>query len=128
MIEIFKDCLRADAHAHFSPCLSETPLSLAVQSGLPVEGIKVLVQGGAHLDFRNRDGLTAVHKAVRAHNHAGLVVRTLNSSCMHANHRHTQVGRNYYVIMIRSHLIILYKTHKYFANAASHVGSHFILP
>ncbi|XP_070846625.1 SH3 and multiple ankyrin repeat domains protein 1-like [Chaetodon trifascialis] len=52
----------------------ETPLSVAVQSGLPVEGIRVLVQGGAHLDFRNRDGLTAVHKAVRAHNHAGLLV------------------------------------------------------
>lgn len=55
---------------------SETPLSVAVQSGLPVECIRVLVQGGAHLDFRNRDGLTAVHKAVRAHNHAGLLVRT----------------------------------------------------
>ncbi|XP_030255954.1 SH3 and multiple ankyrin repeat domains protein 1-like isoform X2 [Sparus aurata] len=56
------------------PDSGETPLSVAVQSGLPVEGIRVLVQGGAHLDFRNREGFTALHKAVRAHNHAGLLV------------------------------------------------------
>uniref|UniRef100_A0A3Q3VMM8 SH3 and multiple ankyrin repeat domains 1 n=1 Tax=Mola mola TaxID=94237 RepID=A0A3Q3VMM8_MOLML len=55
------------------PDSGETPLSVAVQSGLPMEGFKLLVQGGAHLDFRNRDGLTAVHKAVQAHNHAGLL-------------------------------------------------------
>ncbi|AWP17507.1 putative SH3 and multiple ankyrin repeat domains protein 1-like [Scophthalmus maximus] len=55
------------------PDTGETPLSVAVQPGLPVEGIKVLVQGGAHLDFRSRDGLTPVHKAVGAHNHAGLL-------------------------------------------------------
>ncbi|XP_047465238.1 SH3 and multiple ankyrin repeat domains protein 1-like isoform X2 [Mugil cephalus] len=55
------------------PDSGETPLSVAVQSGLSVEGIRLLVQGGAHLDFRSRDGLTAVHKAVRAHNHAGLM-------------------------------------------------------
>lgn len=58
-------------------CGSETPLSVAVQSGLPMEGFKLLVQGGAHLDFRNTDGLTAVHKAVQAQNHTGLLVRTL---------------------------------------------------
>ncbi|XP_068610359.1 LOW QUALITY PROTEIN: SH3 and multiple ankyrin repeat domains protein 1-like [Brachionichthys hirsutus] len=55
------------------PDSGETLLSLAVQPGLPVEGIRMLVQGGAHLDFRNRDGLTPVHKAVRVHNHAGLL-------------------------------------------------------
>ncbi|CAN9508545.1 unnamed protein product [Ophioblennius macclurei] len=55
------------------PDSGETPLSVAVQSGLSAEGIRVLVQGGAHLDFRSRDGFTAVHKAVRAHNHAGLL-------------------------------------------------------
>ncbi|XP_058476326.1 SH3 and multiple ankyrin repeat domains protein 1-like isoform X2 [Solea solea] len=55
------------------PDSGETPLSVAVQSGLSVEGIKLLVLGGAHLDFRSRDGLTAVHKAVRAQNHAGLL-------------------------------------------------------
>nr|XP_057917632.1 SH3 and multiple ankyrin repeat domains protein 1-like [Doryrhamphus excisus] len=51
----------------------ETPLTLAAQSGLPVESIRALVQGGAHFDFRSRDGLTAVHKAVRVHNHVGLM-------------------------------------------------------
>ncbi|XP_069547555.1 SH3 and multiple ankyrin repeat domains protein 1-like [Brachyistius frenatus] len=55
------------------PDNGETPLSVAIQSGLSVEGIRLLVQGGAHLDFRGRDGLTAVHKAVRAQNHAGLL-------------------------------------------------------
>ncbi|KAM3591387.1 uncharacterized protein V6R79_001133 [Siganus canaliculatus] len=56
------------------PDSGETPLTVAMQSGLPVEGIRVLVQGGAHLDFRNRDGLTAVHKAVRNQNHSALLV------------------------------------------------------
>lgn len=56
----------------------ETPLSVAVQSGLLMEGLKVLVQGGAHLDFRNRDGFTPLHKAVWAHNHAGLLVKTID--------------------------------------------------
>ncbi|XP_031147179.1 SH3 and multiple ankyrin repeat domains protein 1-like isoform X1 [Sander lucioperca] len=55
------------------PDNGETPLSVAMQSGLQVEGIRLLVQGGAHLDFRSRDGFTPVHKAVRAHNHAGLL-------------------------------------------------------
>uniref|UniRef100_A0AAQ5XLZ0 SH3 and multiple ankyrin repeat domains 1 n=1 Tax=Amphiprion ocellaris TaxID=80972 RepID=A0AAQ5XLZ0_AMPOC len=55
------------------PDTGETPLSVAMQSGLSVEGIRVLVQGGTHLDFRSRDGFTALHKAVRAHNHAGLL-------------------------------------------------------
>ncbi|XP_071782808.2 SH3 and multiple ankyrin repeat domains protein 1-like [Centroberyx gerrardi] len=58
---------------YHDPDSGETPLSVAVQSSMTVEGIRVLVQGGAHLDFRTRDGLTAVHKAVRAHNHAGLL-------------------------------------------------------
>ncbi|XP_062415978.1 SH3 and multiple ankyrin repeat domains protein 1-like isoform X2 [Pungitius pungitius] len=61
-----------DSNFH-DPDSGETPLCMAVQSGLPMEGIRLLVQGGAHLDFRNRDGFTPVHKAVRAHNHAGLV-------------------------------------------------------
>ncbi|XP_061563996.1 SH3 and multiple ankyrin repeat domains protein 1-like [Cololabis saira] len=53
--------------------IGETPLSVAMQSGLSVEGIRLLILGGAHIDFRSRDGLTAVHKAVRAQNHAGLL-------------------------------------------------------
>ncbi|XP_055006548.1 SH3 and multiple ankyrin repeat domains protein 1-like [Boleophthalmus pectinirostris] len=55
------------------PDSGETPLSVAMQTGLSVEGVRVLLHGGAHLDFRTRDGLTPVHKAVRAHNHTGLL-------------------------------------------------------
>ncbi|KAM4623881.1 SH3 and multiple ankyrin repeat domains protein 1-like [Polymixia lowei] len=58
---------------YHDPDSGETPLSVAVQAGLAVEGVRLLVQGGAHMDFRTRDGLTAVHKAVRAQNHAGLL-------------------------------------------------------
>ncbi|XP_056153610.1 SH3 and multiple ankyrin repeat domains protein 1-like [Lampris incognitus] len=58
---------------YHDPDSGETPLSVAVQSGLVMEGIRLLVQGGAHLDFRTRDGLTAMHKAIRAQNHAGLM-------------------------------------------------------
>uniref|UniRef100_A0A667XB97 SH3 and multiple ankyrin repeat domains protein 1 n=1 Tax=Myripristis murdjan TaxID=586833 RepID=A0A667XB97_9TELE len=52
----------------------ETPLSLAVQcepgGG---EAIRVLVEGGAHIDFRAKDGLTPLHKAVRSHSHTALL-------------------------------------------------------
>ncbi|RXN25919.1 SH3 and multiple ankyrin repeat domains 1-like protein [Labeo rohita] len=51
----------------------ETPLTLAVQGSLSVEGIRVLVLNGAHVDFRSRDGLTPLHKAVRAHNQPALM-------------------------------------------------------
>uniref|UniRef100_A0A3Q3FSD5 SH3 and multiple ankyrin repeat domains 1 n=1 Tax=Kryptolebias marmoratus TaxID=37003 RepID=A0A3Q3FSD5_KRYMA len=61
------------------PDNGETPVSVAMQSGLSVEGIRLLVLGGAHLDFRSRDGMTALHKAVRAHNHGG---------AEHQNHFH----------------------------------------
>lgn len=61
--------------------LTETPLSLAVQcepSG--GEAIRVLVEGGAHIDFRSKDGLTPVHKAVRGHRHTALLVNVHASS------------------------------------------------
>ncbi|XP_016091066.1 SH3 and multiple ankyrin repeat domains protein 1-like [Sinocyclocheilus grahami] len=51
----------------------ETPLTLAVQGNLSVEGIRVLVLNGAHVDFRSRDGLTPLHKAVSAHNQSALM-------------------------------------------------------
>ncbi|TNN70085.1 SH3 and multiple ankyrin repeat domains protein 1 [Liparis tanakae] len=57
------------------PAIMETALSLAVQcepgGG---ESIRVLVEGGAHIDFRAKDGLTPVHKAVRGHRHTALLV------------------------------------------------------
>ncbi|KAM9605999.1 SH3 and multiple ankyrin repeat domains protein 2 isoform 2-T2 [Morphnus guianensis] len=50
----------------------ETPLTLAVQLDNTVEVIKALKNGGAHLDFRAKDGMTALHKAARAKNQVTL--------------------------------------------------------
>ncbi|CAL8352525.1 unnamed protein product [Merluccius merluccius] len=44
----------------------ETPLTLAAHLDDVMEVIKVLKNGGSHLDFRARDGMTALHKAARA--------------------------------------------------------------
>lgn len=52
----------------------ESPLTLVAQLDTCAELIKVLRSGGAHLDFRTRDGLTALHKAVQTHNHVALTV------------------------------------------------------
>ncbi|KAK2854412.1 hypothetical protein Q7C36_006281 [Tachysurus vachellii] len=57
---------------YHDPESGETPLTLAVISGLSVDGIRVLMLNGAHHDFRARDGLTPLHKAVRVHNQATL--------------------------------------------------------
>lgn len=53
---------------------AECPLTAAAQLELGAEMIKALRNGGAHLDFRTREGMTALHKAVRCRNHAALVV------------------------------------------------------
>ncbi|XP_070085097.1 SH3 and multiple ankyrin repeat domains protein 2 isoform X4 [Equus caballus] len=50
----------------------ETPLTLAAQLDDSVEVIKALRNGGAHLDFRARDGMTALHKAARTRNQVAL--------------------------------------------------------
>uniref|UniRef100_A0AAQ6ITI1 SH3 and multiple ankyrin repeat domains protein 3 n=1 Tax=Anabas testudineus TaxID=64144 RepID=A0AAQ6ITI1_ANATE len=50
----------------------ECPLTLAVQLEESCELIKVLRSGGAHLDFRTRDGITALHRAVLCRNSAAL--------------------------------------------------------
>lgn len=55
---------------------TETPLTLAAQLDEPAEVIKALRNGGAHLDFRARDGMTALHKAARARNQVALKVHT----------------------------------------------------
>ncbi|MEQ2161593.1 SH3 and multiple ankyrin repeat domains protein 3, partial [Goodea atripinnis] len=44
------------------------PLTLAAQLDNAVEIIKVLKNGGAHLDFRAKDGMTSLHKAARSKN------------------------------------------------------------
>lgn len=54
---------------------SETPLTLAAQLDDSTEIIKTLRNGGAHLDFRAKDGMTALHKAARARNQVALKVR-----------------------------------------------------
>ncbi|XP_041966738.1 SH3 and multiple ankyrin repeat domains protein 2b isoform X3 [Alosa sapidissima] len=46
----------------------ETPLTLAAHLDNMVEIITALKHGGAHLDFRSRDGMTALHKAVQSKN------------------------------------------------------------
>lgn len=56
------------------PLNPECPLSLAAQLDNATDLLKVLRNGGAHLDFRTRDGLTAVHCATRQRNAAALTV------------------------------------------------------
>ncbi|MBN3296825.1 SHAN3 protein, partial [Amia calva] len=55
------------------PDTGECPLTMAAQLEGCAEVIKVLKNGGAHLDFRTRDGVTALHKAVRTKNHTALI-------------------------------------------------------
>ncbi|XP_040400699.1 SH3 and multiple ankyrin repeat domains protein 3 [Cygnus olor] len=55
------------------PDTGECPLTAAAQLELGAEMIKALRNGGAHLDFRTREGMTALHKAVRCRNHAVLL-------------------------------------------------------
>uniref|UniRef100_A0AAY4DKI7 SH3 and multiple ankyrin repeat domains protein 3 n=1 Tax=Denticeps clupeoides TaxID=299321 RepID=A0AAY4DKI7_9TELE len=55
------------------PETGECPLSMAAQLEGCVELIKVLKSGGSHLDYRTREGITALHKAVRTKNHTALI-------------------------------------------------------
>ncbi|XP_072281376.1 SH3 and multiple ankyrin repeat domains protein 1 [Pyxicephalus adspersus] len=51
----------------------ETPLTLASQLEGTVDVIRMLCLGGAHIDFRARDGTTALHKAVCSRNYSALM-------------------------------------------------------
>lgn len=53
----------------------ESPLTFAAHLDNVVEIIKVLKNGGAHLDFRAKDGMTALHKAARSKNLVTLTVK-----------------------------------------------------
>ncbi|KAM6306748.1 LOW QUALITY PROTEIN: SH3 and multiple ankyrin repeat domains protein 3-like [Podargus strigoides] len=55
------------------PDTGECPLTAAAQLELSTKMINALCNGGAHLDFRTREGMTALHKAVRCRNHAVLL-------------------------------------------------------
>eukprot|EP00066_Takifugu_rubripes_P022227 XP_011611493.1 PREDICTED: SH3 and multiple ankyrin repeat domains protein 3-like [Takifugu rubripes] len=76
----------------------ECPLTLAVQLEESGELIKVLRNGGAHLDFRTRDGITALHRAVLCRNSASLTVRSSHThthtieyyACRHGNVQHLE--------------------------------------
>ncbi|XP_057694460.1 SH3 and multiple ankyrin repeat domains protein 2-like isoform X1 [Corythoichthys intestinalis] len=50
----------------------ESPLTFTAHLDNVVEMIKVLKNGGAHLDFRAKDGMTALHKAARSKNQVTL--------------------------------------------------------
>lgn len=66
---------------------TECPLTLAAQLEGCAELIKVLKSGGAHLDFRTKDGITALHKAVRSKNHTALIVSITYT------HTHNHTGK-----------------------------------
>ncbi|CAB1432568.1 unnamed protein product [Pleuronectes platessa] len=51
----------------------ESPLTFAAHLDGVVELIKVLKNGGAHLDFRAKDGMTSLHKAARSKNQVTLM-------------------------------------------------------
>uniref|UniRef100_A0ABM5GLD9 SH3 and multiple ankyrin repeat domains protein 3 isoform X3 n=1 Tax=Pogona vitticeps TaxID=103695 RepID=A0ABM5GLD9_9SAUR len=55
------------------PDSGECPLTMAAQLEYSADMIKALRNGGAHLDFRTREGMTALHKAVRCRNHTALM-------------------------------------------------------
>uniref|UniRef100_A0A8C8VN71 SH3 and multiple ankyrin repeat domains protein 3 n=1 Tax=Pelusios castaneus TaxID=367368 RepID=A0A8C8VN71_9SAUR len=55
------------------PDSGECPLTMAAQLEHSAELIKALRNGGAHLDFRTREGMTALHKAIRCRNHIALM-------------------------------------------------------
>ncbi|XP_053111534.1 SH3 and multiple ankyrin repeat domains protein 3 isoform X4 [Hemicordylus capensis] len=55
------------------PDTGECPLTMAAQLEYSVDVLKALRNGGAHLDFRTREGMTALHKAIRCRNHAALM-------------------------------------------------------
>lgn len=54
--------------------LTETPFTLAILRKLPREMFMALVDGGAHLDFRNKAGLTPLHCAAHCGNKVAVQV------------------------------------------------------
>jgi len=56
---------------------AESPLTFAAHLDGVAELLQVLSSGGAHLDFRARDGMTALHKAARSQNQAALAVSVM---------------------------------------------------
>ena len=53
----------------------ETPMTMASTLSKPRQMLLTLVSGGAHLDFRNKAGLTPMHRAAREGNKDACRVR-----------------------------------------------------
>lgn len=68
-------------------CL-ETPLTFSTTLKQPAKVIMALINGGALLDFRTKDGLTALHKAVERNNLEALKVYLGNILLKLLNNRH----------------------------------------
>lgn len=66
---------------------AESPLTLAAHLDNMAELVKVLKGGGAHLDFRAKDGLTALHKAARSRNLLVLSVSCRSRRLASTGHR-----------------------------------------
>lgn len=58
----------------FVLCPIETPMCLAASLSDPRSMMLTLVEAGAHLDFRNTEGRTAIHQAAKLGNDAALKV------------------------------------------------------
>ncbi|XP_055926709.1 SH3 and multiple ankyrin repeat domains protein 2-like isoform X1 [Argiope bruennichi] len=66
--KITKMCARGMDPNFHCPETGESPLTLATGLKQPAKVIMALINGGALLDFRTKDGLTALHKAVEKNN------------------------------------------------------------
>ncbi|KAG8200115.1 hypothetical protein JTE90_018905 [Oedothorax gibbosus] len=66
--KITKMCARGMDPNFHCPESGETPLTFATTLKQPAKVIMSLINGGALLDFRTKDGLTALHKAVERNN------------------------------------------------------------
>ena len=59
-------CFVPISHIHIAVCLAhtpDTPLGLVCGRGGQVQLLTPLLTGGAHIDFRGKEGLTALHRA-----------------------------------------------------------------
>ena len=87
--KVNKLCTRGlDPNFH-DPDSGETPLTLSATLKSPNKMIIALVNGGALVDFRTKDGRTALHRAVERNNLEALKVRftsraRLNESAFHS--------------------------------------------
>ena len=61
---------------YFTEYIVETPLTIAASLEKPRNVIIALVSGGAHIDYRNRKGFTAIHQAAAKGNYDGIKVST----------------------------------------------------